>query len=425
MNRRLLSTFLLVLPLLLTSSGLAAQIFPVAGPFEISPRSYGFTDPGTYEPRIPTVAALADGRFAVSWEERIEINPPGEPAFTFYDLYASKVLEDGTPDRLVRVDRGSAAGPQTVQPRIPELAADGRGGFVLAWERERFQGFDVLFQRVFPGRFVQQGRGRLLHRAQEGQLDRAPAVAANMAGGWVMAWEEWHDDHGLSRSLGIRAFRASGQPATEEIHIESPDAETALLRPRVAIQEDGSFFVIWGVFRGIQTPRLQGRSFAADGTPLSPIVQTGQGMNSWDVVAGDASSGDFLVAWQSGTGSESVARLRRYSPEGDRLTSKVLTRNLRNWRIASNRTGEIVFLWTDSHGSVRARLLDQNGVPQTPAFNVAFVSDEPWIGDLAVSDSGRIFAAWIDPFEVPSPGGGTQKVIVGRLWRIGGPGVGE
>jgi hypothetical protein len=418
MTRRTFLVPLFAAAIILAPSTLSGQVIPIAGPFEASPRSYGFTDPGTYEPRIPAAAALADGSFVVSWEERIEISPPGEPSFTFYDLYARKIRSGGSPGRLVRVDRGSAAGPETVEPRAPELAADGQGGFVLAWERERFRGFDVLYQRSPAGRFVRENGGRLLHPAQEGQVDRSPAVAANAAGDWVLAWEEWRDEGGLDRALGIRAFRASGQPAGAEIRIESPDPAVALVRPRVAIQQDGSFFVIWGAFADSRISRLQGRAFEADGTPRGPVFQIGQGMNSWDVVTGGVASGELLVAWQTGSGTQSVLRLRRYSAEGDRLTTKVLNRGLRNWRLASNHEGDVVFLWTDSQGIVQARLLNQNGVPKGPPFNVASVSDEPWIGDIAISDAGKIFAVWIDPREFTTDSGDTHQLLLGRLWEV-------
>lgn len=422
MTRRTLLVPLFAAAFILAPSELSGQVNPVSGPFEVSPRSYGSTEPGSYTTRLPTTAALADGSFVVAWGEDLEVTPPGEPSEVFYDLYARKIDATGTPGQLVRVDRGRLESVETERrPNFPELAADGQGGFVLAWGRFRFQGADVLFQAVPPGEFLQRG-GRLLHKPRKGRWEGLPAVAANEAGDWVMAWNTSGDPH-VPAGVGIRAFQASREPATPEIRITSPDPEVSLVRPRVAIQQDGSFMVVWGAFPDFATGRIQtllGRTFAADGRPLSKVFQIGQGMNAWEVVNGDPATGEFLVAWQTDTGRGPLIRLRRYSPRGRGLglTELAHERALRHWRLTSNHHGDLAFLWVDMSGGVLVRLLDSEGVFQGPPFVVTNVSDNPWIGDLAISDTGTIFAVWIGPVEKTTPGGAAHKPLLGRLWEV-------
>ena len=422
MTRRIVLVPLLAAAFLLPPSGLSGQMRPASVLFEVSPRSYGSTEPGRYTTRVPTTAALADGSFVVAWGEDLEVTPPGEPSEHFFDLYARKIAATGRPGQLVRVDRGRLESVQTERrPRMPELAADGQGGFVLAWERLRSQGADVLFQAAPPGDFVHRG-GELLHRPRNGRLDRSPAVAANAAGDWVIAWEEWQDEGGLRRKLGVRAFDASGAPATAEIRIESSDPAVALSRPRVAMQQDGSFMVVWGVFASGRTQKLQGRSFAADGTPSSQVIQISQGMNAWEVVNGDPASGEFLVAWHTDLGRPRIL-LRRYAPDGHRVDTVVLAqeRGLRsNWRLASNHHGDLAFVWVDGSRGVRVRLLDAQGAPQGSAFTVAQVADDPWIGDLAISDTRQIFVVWIGPVAVSTGHGATHHPLLGQLWEVRG-----
>jgi hypothetical protein len=416
MTRRTFLVPLFAAAFVLAPAQLSGQVTS-SGPFEVSPRSYGFTVPGRYDTKIPTVAALMDGSFVVAWEEDLEVVPPEGNSHAFFDVYARKVSARGTPGRLVRVERGS---PEMDRgPELPELTADGRGGFVLAWERLDSEGSDVLYQRIPAGRFVREEGGRIL-RTAEGPIDRYPAVAANAAGAWVIAWEEWQDFHGLHRTLGLRAFQASGQPATEEIRIASPDPEVALVRPRVAIQPDGSFLVVWGAFSGTKTPRLQGRSFAADGTPLGPVFQVALGVRSWEALTGNEADGEFLVAWENDAlNGKPVLRLRRYSTEGQRIATVVLGRNLRSWRLDSNREGETAVVWTDARGFVRGRVLNRDAIPPGPPFLVTEVSDNPWIGDLVFTDDGKIFLAWIGRTEVTAPGGATHLPILGQIWEVG------
>ncbi|HKH43853.1 MAG TPA: hypothetical protein VKM72_04240 [Thermoanaerobaculia bacterium] len=423
MTRRTLLVPLFAAAFVLAPSELSGQVIPLSEVFLVSPRSYGSNLPGSYTTKIPTAAALADGSFVVSWGEDLEVIPPGEPSVPFFDLYARKIDATGTPGQLVRVDRGRLESVETERrPVFPELAADGQGGFVLAWGRFRFKGSDVLFQTVPPGELLHPG-GRLLHKPKNDSWEGLPSVAANEAGDWVLAWNIGDETLGVSGGgVGVRAFQASGKPATAEIRITSPDPDVYLVRPRVAIQQDGSFMVIWGAFvsgGGMQT--LQGRTFAANGKPLSKVFQIGQGMNAWEVVNGDPETGEFLVAWQKDTGYYGPRiHLRHYSARGRGfgLAELSYAGGLRQWRLTSNHLGDLAFLWVDASGGVLVRLLDSEGAPQEPPFVVTGVSDNPWIGDLTISDTGKIFAVWIGPLEVTTPGGATHLPLLGRLWEV-------
>lgn len=419
MTRRTLLVPLFAAACILAPSQLSGQVTPLAGPFEVSPQTYGLPNPGSYGTGLPAVTALADGSFMVAWEQRLEDNPPDLPSGTFYDLYARKVSANGTPGRLVRVDRGTIEADR--RPDSPTLAGDGQGGFVLAWERLLRNGADVLFQRVPSGSLLRRG-GQVLHPGAQ-DADRYPAVAANAAGDWVLAWEEWVGGDHLRRNLGIRAFHASGEPATPEIRIEPAGPYETLLQPRVVMHADGSFVVIWGAYgdsAGPVVPRVQGRSFAADGTPLGPVFQVGlieRGI--WDAGTIDEESGEFWVAWEGPSSRPaSFIRLRRYSREGARLNTRVVVRSVRSWRFTSNRQGDLVFAWVDQGGGVLARPLDRNGVPQAPPFVITQVSDNPWIGDIALSDTGRLLATWASNTEATTPGGASYQPVMGRLWEM-------
>ena len=410
MSRSTLIVPLLALACTLAPAELSAQVTPVRDVFRISPQSYGSAEPGRYETHPPAAAALADGTFVVAWEEDLEVEPPGEPSVHFDDLYARKLTEDGGIGRLVRVERGGVE----PEPGNPDLAADGQGGFVLAWNRSSQGVSDVLYQSVPADQSAHRG-GTSLQTVGIGLSLRFPTVAANADGDWVIAWEEASTFEHFGHDIGIRAFRASGEPATPVIRIESSGLEQSLIQPRVAMQSDGSFMVVWRVADPQGLPRVQGRTFAADGTPLSPLLQVAPVASAWEVVAGDPARGEFLVAW-SRAASEPV-RVRRYAPEGTRLATTVLGRSQIIWNLSANHQGDLVFLWTEANGTVRARLLNQDAVFQGPPFLVTRIVDELWLGDIAISDTGRIFATWVAQGEVTTPGGATHRPLVGKIWQ--------
>lgn len=411
MTRRTLLVPLFALACTLTPAELSGQVTPVRDVFRISPQSYGSDEPGRYETHLPAAAALADGTFVVAWEEDLEVEPPGGPSVRFEDLYVRKLTEDGGLRRLVRVDRTGLDG----DTGEPDLAADGQGGFVLAWHRLSQGAVDAVYQRVPAGQSVHRG-GTSLQTVGTGLSLHFPVVAANAEGDWVIAWEEGPADGVFGRGLAIRAFRASGEPATPVIRIASSGLEQSLIQPRVAMQSDGSFMVVWIIAANEGLSRVQGRTFALDGTPLSPILQIAPVARTWEVVAGDPSQGEFLVAW-SRLGPAPV-RVRRYSSAGTRLATTTLGRSDWIWSLSANHQGDLVFLWTDRRGNVRARLLDQDAAFQGPPFLITRIVDELWFGDIAISDTGRIFATWVAQGEVSTPGGATHRPVVGRIWRV-------
>jgi hypothetical protein len=420
MTRRTLLVPLFAAAFVLAPSELwGHQVTPLTETFVVSPQSYGSDDPGSYSTKIPTAAALADGSFVVAWGEDLEVEAPGEPADSFFDLYARKIDETGTSGQLVRVDRGRLESVETERrPVFPQLAADGQGGFVLAWSRWRFRGADVLLQKVAPDEFLKPG-GKLLHKPKADRYERGASVAANEAGRWVMAWNTASESTNVGAHVGVRVFDAAGKPVTEEIRIASTEPAVSFGSPKVAIQQDGSFMVIWMAFEEGQIQKLLGRTYAANGRPLSKVFQIGQSMNAWEVVNGDPETGEFLVAWQTDSGYGSRVLLRRYSPRGRGLGRTELSHErLRTWSLTANHHGDLAFLRADGSGGVLVSLLDSQGNAHDE-FVVTSLSDNSWIGDLTYSDTGKIFAVWISPVEDTTTGGATFKPLLGRLWEVG------
>lgn len=413
MTIRGLLTPLLAFFCLLAPWKLPAQVTPVAGPFEVSPRVYSPDEPGTYQTQPPSLAALSDGSFVVAWEEDLAVDVDGG-TLTFYDLYARQVRAGGRPGRLVRVDRGSEELDRF--PGSPELAGDGQGGFTLAWDRSRSDGADVLVQHAGPGRFVRPGAGNLIRPAQEGEGALFPAVGANAVGDWVIAWEEWLDSGGARRHVSLRAFDASGVPSSPEIRIVPANPDVSLSNPRVAVLED-RFVVVWGASGGPRPTVLQGRLFALDGTPLSPIFQVGRLQGTiWDVLTDE--EGGFWVAWQSRSPDTPSIRITHYSLDGLRLGAGTLGASSGNWGVHMNRRGEIAFVWTAPDGRVLLQVLDRLLVPQGARQVVTRTGGALWFGDVAIGDTGELLVVWISSQEVTTPGGATHHPLVGKLWQV-------
>jgi hypothetical protein len=49
---------------------------------------------------------------------------------------------------------------------------------------------------------------------------------------------------------------------------------------------------------------------------------------------------------------------------------------------------------------------------------VTQVSDNLWLGDIALSDTGRLLATWVSNTEATTPGGASYQPVLGRLWEM-------
>jgi hypothetical protein len=135
--------------------------------------------------------------------------------------------------------------------------------------------------------------------------EREPSVAADADGDFVVVWRDYQ---GYGPPYGYliqgRRFAADGTPGGPQFQVSNVTDYGYERQPSVAADADGDFVVVW---RGYEYgppygPQIQGRRFGADGTPGGPQFQvgsitTGDVYESQPSVASDA-DGDFVVVWR-------------------------------------------------------------------------------------------------------------------------------
>lgn len=164
-----------------------------------------------------------------------------------------------------------------------------------------------------------------------------PAIAYNVNKNGVVVWEEGSND-GPNR-IKAQRLDANGVPVGDQIAVDTGGSGLTT-NSAVAIGADGKFLVTWiGSDAYGQGWPLQGRFFAADGTPITgeiPIAGSGEAIEH-DLVG--RPDGTFISVWRGSTGP---------GPYG-----------------------------------VFARVIGSNGVPATPAFLV----DDRVIGGQTMPDN--------------------------------------
>jgi hypothetical protein len=242
--------------------------------------------------RRPAVADDGNGGAFVAWTDLRE--PYGDIYLQHLD--GSGNLAAGWPASGVGIGTGSAA------QSSPVIAADGAGGVFVAWVDRRSGNDDIYLQHVTgagalaPG-FVANG---LAVAAAPGD-QRAPSMAADGAGGVVLAWE----DH-RSLDLDIYGIRVQGDGSRPPGFAANGNAVCAAAgdqsAPRVASDVAGSLLAAWQDHRGtsldVYVSRLTAAGALAPGwTAQGTAVATAIDDQSAPALASDGANGAYVV-WQ-------------------------------------------------------------------------------------------------------------------------------
>jgi hypothetical protein len=255
----------------------------------------------------------------------------------------------------------------------PAVAADPAGNFVVVWQSQGQEagGYYGDYGGIFGQRFDSAGepRGSEFHvNTFTPNRQRAPAVAADAAGNFVVVWEsqgeEGQASYGDLGGIFGQRFDSTGAPRGSEFHVNT---YTTYFQGQPAVSSDpaGNFVVVWqsngqepggyyGSYGGIF-----GQRFDSTGTPRGPEFHVNTFTpNTQEVpsVAADA-AGNFVVVWQS-HGQESGGGYGDYggifgrwfdsagAPQGAEFHVNTFTRDRQgNPAVAAGAAGNFVVVW--------------------------------------------------------------------------------
>jgi len=213
------------------------------------------------------VAADGAGDFVVVWQS---YRQDGSNNGVFGQRFESSGLPSGGE---FRINTWTTSGQQE-----PAVASDRAGNFVVAWSSD---GQDGSRLGVFGQRFDSAGSpagSEFRINSYTPQVQRSPAVAADVAGNFVVVWVSWTQD-GSEDGVFAQRYDRAGLPLGHEFRVNSqtPGQQTD---PHIAADSAGNFIVVW----------------QADGQDGSSYSIFGQRLLSSAVFADGFDTGDF-GAW--------------------------------------------------------------------------------------------------------------------------------
>ncbi|GAB5522099.1 MAG: hypothetical protein RhofKO_43500 [Rhodothermales bacterium] len=309
----------------------------------------------------------------------------------------------------------------------PAVAMDAEGNFVAVWQNVDSDGSGYSIERRYfdiddTARWDASSTSISTSATNHAYSQFNPAVAMNASGTYVIVWESNGSDGTDTdgRSIQAQHYNADGTVNIGEFQVNTyTNGDQG--EPAVAIDDDGSFVVVWhsGGSSGTDTDHrsIQAQRYNADGTVNGGEFQVNtetHGQQMHPSVAMDA-DGDFVVVWQStdGNGADTDGagiKGQRYDANGTAQGSEFLV----NTYTASSQTapsvamdadGDFTVAWesrgsdgTDNqHASVQAQRYEADGTASDSQFQVneAYTRSGQKQAAVAMSADGSHFViAW-------------------------------
>jgi len=278
-----------------------------------------------------------------------------------------------------------------------------------------------------PALRLQPLSGEILISVSDVASRLRPAVAADRAGRFVVAWREIEGQDG---GIAGRRLSTAGRPASPGFIIAPRETGLHTSDPRIIARSDGGFLVAWGEAAFLRPGCARARSFSLDTEPAGDVFALGdcsmENGRAPEVALAGLPDGRFTAAWESGGFSVLV---RRFASAGVPLAEALGATEPKEGglgageqttpAVAMYADGRSFVLWLDSlRAAIMGRRFDAGGQPLGPSFRVDAGAGFPVQDAAAVSLSGRSVAAW-------SAFTGHEMRIVAQLFDAGGRKHGE
>lgn len=307
------------------------------------------------------VAAAVDvgpnGDFVVAWMSYGVAGTDND----YWSIRARRFLADGSPLN----DDFQVNTYTTDAQRLPSVAVQPDGAFVIVWDSGAYNvGPDGSSSAIRGQRFTSGGSaigGELQVNGYTTGYQAVPRLATNSSGGFVVTWESYGSaGTDTTASIQARRFDAAATPIGDDFQV---NAYTTGTQGTSALDFDdaGNFVIVWSSFGSAGTDgsyySVQGRRFAADGTPNGGEFQVNTYTTSLQYfpAIGVDGDGDFVVVWHSfGSFGDDDAyasiQARQFAADGTPLGDETQVNTYTPFsqalaRVARDAAGRFVVVW--------------------------------------------------------------------------------
>jgi hypothetical protein len=283
---------------------------------------------------------------------------------THYDIFVQRVNGSGV---VQWVSGGVPLCTATGNQSVPQLVSDGAGGAIVAWQDSR-DGNDIYAQRVSAGGAVQWTMDGVAISVSTGN-QYAPQLASDGSGGAIVAWQDSH----AGNDICAQRVSASGAVQWTANGVAVSTASGNQYSPRLVSDGAGGAIVAWHDGRAGNTDIYAQRmsasgaaQWAVDGIPLC----TEAGTQQTPLAVSDGGGGAVVLWYDSRAGNTDIYA-QRVSASGAALWAldgvAVCAADETQYapRLIADGAGGVTVAWDDSRGGpnsdIYAQRLDAAG----------------------------------------------------------------
>jgi VCBS repeat-containing protein len=333
---------------------------------------------------LAVVTAVDSGGFVVSWMSN------GQDG-SGWGVYAQRYDASGAPaGGEFRVNTTTA-----LDQREPEITSLADGGFVISWvSNDTTNSKNIYAQRYDASGHAVGGQFQV---GTSGAGDHH-SITALEDGGFVAAWQSL----GPTWQISVQRYDAAGAAVgAEQLVSVSNPASQAKSDPSVTGLNDGGYVVTWmsnqqdGDSAGIYAQRFDANGTAVGGEFRVNTITAGPQTNPTVTALSD---GGFIVSWDSfssATGYDIHAQ--RYNAAGapvgsEFLVNQYMTGSQSNSVLAARDDGSFIAVWMSngqdgSDQGVYARIYGANSAPVAAPGNNAGDEDHAIAGSVSATDA--------------------------------------
>ncbi|WP_299775169.1 tandem-95 repeat protein [uncultured Tateyamaria sp.] len=354
---------------------------PVAADDTVDPSEFLVNEFTNNEQINPSVTALANGHFVVTWQ-----SDDGQPGDTSETAIKARILNENGVEIVSEFLVNESTNGSQWTPSVTELA---NGHFVVTWssndqEQGDASGLDIK-ARIFDtdgNEIVSQFPVNEFTNSSQAY----PSVTALANGHFVVTWHSWDQQQGDASGGAIKAsiFDENGDEIVSEFLVNEFTNDSQW-NPSVTALANGHFVVTWHSYDRQQGDTdftaTKARIFNENGDEIVSEFRVNEFTYFWqeDSSVTALANGHFVVTWASldqeqGDTSDSAIKARIFNENGDEVVSEFVVNEYTNsWQVHPSITaltnGNFVVTWTSldrqqgdtSNTAIKARIFDANG----------------------------------------------------------------
>ena len=294
----------------------------------------------------------------------------------------------------------------------PAIAMNGAGNFVVVWN-------SYLQDKSSNGIFAQRFDPNCSPLAEEIQINttsggnqKEPSVAMNKAGNFIVVWQGPGTVEADKEDIFARRFDSNGRPLGNEFRVNTNTNDKQLC-PRAAINNGGSFVIIW---ESVNVPEegqkaICGKLYDSNGLKIGTefVANDGPSDGRYPDAAMD-SQGNFAVVWMQDKSSNSILG-RLYNADGSAKAgpfevSTIRFSSVTQPSISMSTEGRFVVAWDGDPelaglDDIHARIFEADGTAIGEQFVVNTTFEGPQQNPkVAMNNRRQFIVVWdtkIDP----------------------------